>query len=131
MKLRPDATGFTVVELLITIGICGVLVPSLALGLANLTVINNRSRDLALANMLAQNKAELLRSAGFNSLDVGTVDFSNDLPNVLASPKSATYTITNSQDSIKEISIDISYKDYNTVRTINYKTAVSEIGVAQ
>lgn len=129
--LKQDSSGFTIVELIVTIGICGILVPVLAAGLTNLTLLNNRSRDLALANMLAQNKAELLRSSGFNSVPAGTTSFTSDLPSSLSSPKSASYTVTVADAGIKEITIAITYKDINSPRTVNYKTLISEIGVSQ
>jgi type II secretory pathway pseudopilin PulG len=130
-RLAPDDQGFTVVELVITIAICGIIIPVLAAGLTTLTLINNRSRDLALANMMAQNKAELLRSSGFNSINVGTTDFSGDLPSTLSNPKSASYTVSLPEAGIKEVAITISYKDINTTRTVNYLTKISELGINQ
>lgn len=123
--------GFTIVELLVTIGICGIMIPVLALGLTNLTLLNNRARDLSLANMLAQNKAELLRSSGYNSITVGTTDFSSELPSVLSSPKSASYIVSSPQTGIKKVDITISYKDVKTTRSVNYSTLISEIGINQ
>lgn len=129
--MRKNQSGFTVVELLITIGMCGVIIPSLALGLSALSVYNNRARDLALVNMLAQNKMEVLRSSGFNSLSDGVVTFTSDLPNTLSSPKSATYTVSSEAVNVKKISIAITYKDYNQSRTITYESLISELGLGQ
>lgn len=129
--IKKANAGFTVVELLITIGICGVIIPTIALGMTNLAVLNNRARDLSLVNMIAQNKVELLRSSGYNSVAIGTTDFSSELPNVLASPKTATYTVTSPSSGLKEISVTVTYKEYKTTRTVNYKSAISEIGVGQ
>jgi type II secretory pathway pseudopilin PulG len=123
--------GFTVVELVLTIAVFALVIPALVVGMNNLVVINNRARDLALVNMLAQNKVELLRSAGYNSAALGTTSFSSDLPTTLAGPKSASYTITNPEPSIKEIVVTISYKDYSQTKVVNYKTIISEIGVGQ
>jgi len=130
-NLSKDQRGFTIVELVITIGICGIIVPVLAAGLTTLTLINNRSRDLALANITAQNKAELLRSSGYNSIATGTTDFSSDLPSTLSNPKSGSYTVTVPEAGVKEIVINISYKDFNSTRNATYKTKVSEIGINQ
>lgn len=129
--LRQEAGGFTVVELLITVAICGVIVPVLAAGLTQLTMVNNRARDLALANMLAQSKAELLRNAGYNSIGLGVVDFSGELPSTFSAPRSGNYTVTEPEIGIKDIAIQISYKEANNQRTINYETKISEIGVGQ
>src|ERR1700752_981244 len=92
--MRINNKGFTVIELLIAIGVIALSVPSLFVALRNLEAVNDRARDLALANIIISNKAEQVRSAGFNSLSAGTVDFSNELPGTLAGPKSASYTVT-------------------------------------
>jgi prepilin-type N-terminal cleavage/methylation domain-containing protein len=123
--------GFTLVELLLTIAVFAIVMPAIAVGINNLVVINNRARDLALINMLAQNKVEMLRSAGYNSIATGTTSFTSELPSSLASPKNASYTVTNSSPGIKEIVITIYYKDYSQTKTVNYKTIISEIGVGQ
>ena len=129
--MRKNQSGFTVVELLNTIGMCGIIIPSLALGLNALSVYNNRARDLALVNMLAQNKMELLRSAGFNSLSDGTTNFTSELPNTLSSPKTATVAVTSQAVNIKRISVSITYKDYNRSRTITFESLISELGLGQ
>lgn len=131
MKIKQVQNGFTIIELLIAIGVMGFAIPSLAIALNNLTVINNRSRDLALANIIIGNKAEQVRSSGFNSLVAGTVDFTNELPAEIASPKSASYTVAIPVAGRADITFTISYKDYNRTRTLTYKTIVSEIGVGQ
>lgn len=123
--------GFTLIELILTIAVFAIVMPAIAIGINNLTVINNRARDLALVNMLAQNKVESLRSAGYNSIPIGSTDFTPELPPTLASPKVANYTVTNSTPGIKEVLITISYRDYSQTKTVNYKTIISEIGVGQ
>lgn len=128
---KNNERGFTMVELLLTIAVFAIVMPSIIVGLNNLVVINNRARDLALVNMLAQNKVEQLRSAGYNSVTTGVTDFTSELPPTLASPKNASYTVTNSVAGIKEVFITMSYRDYNQTKTVNYKTIISEIGVGQ
>lgn len=133
LKIKPakGQRGFTIIELLVVITIFGFAVPALAAGVNNLTVLNNRARDLALANLIAENKSEQLRNAGYNSLSTGTVDFSGELPAELASPKSGSYTVTRPTAGLAEINISISYKDYSQIKTVNYKTIVGELGVGQ
>jgi prepilin-type N-terminal cleavage/methylation domain-containing protein len=132
MGIRKNTeSGFTVVELLITIAISGIIIPSLSIALTNLAVINNRSRDLALVNMLAQNKMELLRSAGYNSVSTGTTDFSSELPSLLTSPKTANYVVSSPVNGTKDVTITITYKEYKISRTVTYKSSISELGVGQ
>ena len=129
--MSKDSRGFTVIELLIAIGVMGLAIPSMAIALRSLTAINNRARDLALANIIIGNKAEQVRSSGFNSLSSGTVDFSSELPAELASPKSGNYGVSFPTPGVAEITLTISYKDYNRTRTLTYKTLISELGVGQ
>jgi prepilin-type N-terminal cleavage/methylation domain-containing protein len=131
MNRKNNQSGFTMIELLIAIGVMGLAIPALAIALRNLTAINNRARDLSLANIIISNKAEQIRNSGFNSLNVGTVDFSSELPSELAKPRSASYTIAQPSAGIDEVTLSISYKDYNRTRTLTYKTIVSELGVGQ
>ena len=129
MKHRQN--GFTIVELIITIVIMGFIIPAVAIGLTILAVINNRSRDLVLANMVAQNKVEILRGAGYNSINTGTITFTSELPNSLGSPKSASYTVTTPQTGVKQIDVNISYTEYKNTRNVAYRTYIGELGVGQ
>lgn len=129
VKLR--SAGFTITEVLIALALFAIVVPLFTVAITNLTAINNRARDLVLANIVAQNKIEILRSAGYNSISDGTVDFTSDLPSTLAEPKSASYEVTSPSLGIKAVTVTISYKDYKSTNTIEYETIISELGVGQ
>lgn len=129
--MQKRVSGFTIVEILISLAVFGLAVPAISISIRNLIVLNNRARDLALINIIANNKAEQVRSAGFNSLTAGTVDFSSELSSEIASPKTASYTVTIPSAGKAEIVIDVSYRDYNKTRSLSYKTIVSELGVGQ
>lgn len=131
MKHRQH--GFTIVELVITIVIMGVIVPAVALALTNLSVINYQARDSALADAAAQNEIETLRSQGYNSLSAGTVDFSSQLPGSMGSPKSASYTVTDNTPAtgVKQVDVNVSYTEYKVARSVTYRTYIGELGVDQ
>ncbi len=131
MFRKLTSHGFTLTELVIAISLFGLIIPIIALSVTELTILNARSRNILLANTAAQNKVETLRSQGFNSIPTGTVDFSSELSSLLSSPKTASYTITNSTASIKDVSITISFRDGTTTRTTQYQTSISELGVGQ
>jgi prepilin-type N-terminal cleavage/methylation domain-containing protein len=131
MKAKSPQKGFTVVELLVTVVIAGVIIPAVALALSNLSVVNKLARDQALANALVQNKTEFLRSKGYNALSLGTTTFTSELPTTIGTPSSATYTISSPSTGIKQINIDISFTEYRTTKTLSYRTYISELGVGQ
>ena len=130
-KPRNGSSGFTIVELVVTIVIAGIIIPAVAIALQNLTSVEYQARDLALANMISQNKVESLRSIGFNSINTGTTDFSSELPLSMGAPKSASYTVSTPQTGIKQIDLSVSYTEYKISRTIVFKTYISELGVGQ
>jgi prepilin-type N-terminal cleavage/methylation domain-containing protein len=129
---KPSSNkGFTIVELVVTIVIMGIIIPAVAIALTNLTIVDYQARDLALANFIAQNRVETLRSAGYNSLSNGTTSFTAQLPNTMGSPKSASYTVSTPQAGIKQVDVAISYTEYKKTKNISYRTYISELGVGQ
>jgi len=128
---KNTQNGFTIVELIVTVVIAGIIIPSVALALNNLAAINHRARDYALANDIAQNKVETLRSDGYNSLNLGTVNFTSELPASMGAPKSASYTVSSPVTGEKQIDISISFTEYNATRSLTFRTYISELGVGQ
>src|ERR1700741_3344019 len=112
--MKKPQSGFTVVELATAIVVMGIVIPAVSIALTNLAVVNRQARDQALANFIAQNKIETLRSVGYNSLTSGTTDFTSSLPNIMGTPKSASYTVTNDTPTtgVKQVDISISYTEY-------------------
>jgi type II secretory pathway pseudopilin PulG len=123
--------GFTVIEVLIGIGIFALVAPSMIFGIVSLNNLNDRSADLTFANVLAENKIETLRSAGFNSLTDGSYDFTNELTPTFTSPRQANYVVSTVENGLKEIEINIEYTQEGILRELQYKSLISELGVAQ
>jgi len=131
MKSQKHTWGFTIVELMITVVLAGIIIPAVASGLTNLAVINKLSRDQVLSNSLVQNKTEYLRSIGYNALAIGTTSFTSEIPSTIGSPKSASYTISSPTAGVKQIDIGISFTEYHVTKNFAYRTYISELGVGQ
>ena len=117
-------------EIIITIALIGTIIPAVYLTTYSLANINKRSRNIAVVNMAAENKIESLRSIGYNAINSGQIDFTNELPAELPKPNSAIQNVTISNGK-KYVELTISYQDVNKQRTTKYKTIVSETGVGQ
>lgn len=128
---KKTEQGFTIIELLVTIAVVGILVPTLAGFVNTLNRFNDRARDLTLVNSLAENKIESLRSIGYSGVSTGTTSFDSELPATLGSPRSASYTVTAPHTGIKQIDLTISFNDHGTTQTVDYRTFVGELGVGQ
>lgn len=130
-SLKSD--GFTIVEIITAVVIMGIIIPSVAFALTSLAVVDHEARDKALANLIAQNKIETLRSIGYNGLVPGTVSFTSSLPNTMGSPKNASYTVTADTPAtgVAQVDISISYTEYKHTRSLSYRSYISELGVGQ
>lgn len=122
--------GFTILELVISVALIGVIIPSVYLSINSLLVINKRSRNIALTNLAAENKIESLRSIGYNNIPNGSSAFTDELPEELSNPNSATLNVSTSNGK-KVVDISISFKDFNRQRIVQYKTIIGETGVGQ
>jgi prepilin-type N-terminal cleavage/methylation domain-containing protein len=126
-----DQLGFTVIEIMVGIALFAVIVPSIIFAVVSINQVNDRAADLTLANVLAENKVESLRSAGYNSLVDGTYDFSSELTPTFTLPRQANYIITSPETGIKQIEINIQYTDRGVSRQLQYKSLIGELGVSQ
>ncbi len=131
VRINKKTGGFTVVEMLLGIALFGVLIPVIILGLNAVSVLNDSSKDLAIANIYAENKMEELRSIGFNTIGTGTVNISASLPATLGRTRSGSYTITAPNAGIKEVVLTITIVHRGGTKTLNYKTDIGELGVGQ
>lgn len=119
------------VELMVGMVLIGLTVLTVAALIQVIISISDRSDDMVLTTSAAQNKAESLRSMGFNSIggDGTTVTFTNELPPSIAYPKSATYTVSVSaaHPDEKIVLIDI----VGGGKHYKYQTVIGELGVGQ
>lgn len=128
--------GFTLVEIIISITVAGFIALGLTVMVSNLNVISDRASDLVTANSAAEDKFEDLRAGTFLGLSDGTYDFSSELPNSLASPKTATYTVADSSlvnvgSAVKQVDIQIVYNSHGKTQTLRYTGYIGELGVGQ
>lgn len=128
---QKKTDGFSIVELVLAIVVGAIFIGSMALIVNNYTDLSRRSRNLVLANSYAEGKVETLRNNGYNGINTGTSSLTSELPSDLASPKSASMTVTSPQDGLKKVVISINYSDLGISRTYIYTTYVGELGVGQ
>ena len=136
MSMKPKSllaqqSGYTLVEILVALIVGSIMIGSASVIINSQTKLNQRGRDLVIANAFAEARTEAIRSAGYLSLGIGTTDITNELPQELKAPRTATLTVTEPSTGLKEISLYISYNDQGSSRTENYKTTIGELGVGQ
>jgi len=135
-KITDKQNGFTLIEVIITVTAAGFILLGLGAMVTNLSILSKRSQDLITATSAIEDKFEDLRSGTYLALADGTMDFTSELPAILAEPKSATYTIADSSltdvsEAVKEINITVTYNNHNGSETLNYTGYIGELGVGQ
>jgi type II secretory pathway pseudopilin PulG len=132
MKNKIQNFGFTVVEMLLGIALFGILVPAVITGFDSISLLNDSSKDLAIANIIAENKIEELRSIGYNSVPTGTTSITNTLPATLGRTRSGSYTVTNAIAGQKMVDLTITITGrQSTSKTLTYRSIIGELGVGQ
>lgn len=128
---KTSESGFTIVELLITLVVGAVLVTGINSIVVSQSFLAQRSRDLIIANAFVEAKVEELRSLGFSGLSNGTTVITGQLPTELSTPRSASQVITSYSGAIKKVVYTINYNEQGASRTYSYSTFIGELGVGQ
>lgn len=130
-KLLKDQSGYTIVELLVAIFVAAILTLTITQLISSSTRVSQSSRDMVAATSFAENKIEELRSAGYSSLSVGSIDITSELPSELKGPPRGSLVITTYALSIKKVTVTITYNDQGKTRTRSFATLIGELGVGQ
>lgn len=132
MKIKKlNSSGLTIVELLVTIAVAGIIISSLSEVVTGYLHLSQRGRYLNLANSYAEGEVESLRNQGYNSLSLGTTSLTSQLPSQLPSKSSASMTISSPYTGIKQVDLSVTYNDQGQAHTYNYTTYIGELGVGQ
>jgi prepilin-type N-terminal cleavage/methylation domain-containing protein len=139
--MRTDThrqSGFTIVELIVTILLIGVLLPTIVTFLNAITNMNGRASTISTVNAYVENRIESFRSAGYKSVPIttGDVNFTGTeaLPANLPQPHSATYNVAlldPANPTLKKITITVNFRSFDSTETRTYITYLGELGVGQ
>lgn len=128
---KDESTGFSIVELILSIIIGGLFIVALTQIINNYISLGQKSRNVVLSNSYLEGKIESLRNIGFSGLSLGSSNISSELPTQLPAPKNATMDITSPSDGLKKVDISITYNDKGQSRTYSYTTYIGELSVVQ
>lgn len=131
---KNTQTGFTIVELIITIVVGAILMSSISMIVINQSGLAERAKDKTLANSFIETTVEQIRSEGYNVLTASPtpVNITSKMPQDLNEPRIATYTVSDSaQAGLKRIVLQISYQSQGVAQNLTYETLVGELGVGQ
>jgi len=122
--------GFTVVELLVTIVVSGVIISAI---FALFMTIQGTQRSAILmssATRAGEAKIESLRNLTYTSLPLGETDFTSELPSNLRGAK-GTLIVTDKEAGIRRVDITITYKDSSKERRVELSSLIGRLGIGQ
>ena len=132
-RLQRDQAGLTLIELMVaatTVAVTSITLLALFISIRN---ANNFARNETLSSLAATDEIEELRNGSFYSIPVGNgvIDFSADLPADLPDPKTGIVDVTEINDQLKQIDIEIAYRQGPETRSFKYTTFISIPGLTQ
>lgn len=132
------SSGFTLIELIVTIAVIGILLPVVITFLNAINAMNGRANTLSTVNAYVENRIEKFRSAGFQSVPItaGQVAFTGAdvLPANVPKPRNAVYEVTYAQSgntSVKKVVVTVTFQSPNGPVVKTYITYLGELGVGQ
>lgn len=124
--------GFTLVELVVTVVVIGLIIASLGGLYYAMQVSEVQSQHYDMAVRAARTEIEDLRNTGYNNLTPGTnMDFSSSLPSALPPGKKGTVAISQQLADLLRVDVTITYTDYGTPVTITLSSDIGVIGISQ
>jgi type II secretory pathway pseudopilin PulG len=140
MKSTPrDEYGFSVVELLITLIVIGVVFGAFVTTFTSIQNINKKSIDINTVNVLAYAKLQEYENKNFASLPTTTPqgslqqveDFGASLPTTLEGPRSATVYVNTVSSTLKQVVVNIQFGSGPSQRQIQYGDFIQKNGLGR
>jgi prepilin-type N-terminal cleavage/methylation domain-containing protein len=124
--------GYTLVELVITILVFGVISASVINLFVTINQSQVRSNYLETASRAAQREVESLRNSSYNSLAPGsTIDFTDELPAILPPNKTGTVEVSEPESGLRRVDVAVSYTHQGKSQVVKLSSLIGAIGITQ
>lgn len=129
--LKKSSAGFTLVELLVTIIVIGIVFTGLSSIFISIQRSQIKTSYLESANRAAQKEIESLRNNNYNNLIVGQdIDFTNNLVD-LPSGSTGTVEVTEPTPGLKRVDVTVSYSYEGQTKNVSLSSLIGIIGIVQ
>ncbi len=135
---HKNESGFTIVELLITLTILATAYISFNSLFVSVLRISDRSSEFVLANSSTAQKMQAYENTNFDNIGTGGVleeveieDFESDLPSELNEPRSAKVYATMLSPTLKRVRVTVMYQDFSDGEEVTYVSLIHESGLGR
>ncbi len=130
MLVRRNS-GFTMVELLVTIVVIGIVFTGVSSIFISIQRIQVKTNYLESATKSAQKEIESLRNRNYNNLIAGqSIDFSDELVG-LPNNSTGTVAITEPTPGFKRVDVTVSYNYEGQSKNVILSSLIGVIGIVQ
>lgn len=129
---RGNQSGFTLVELAITVAVMGIFISGVVSLFVNIQNAQTHTRYLESATYAAQTEIESLRTINYNNLSEGqTIDFTNQLPDTLPSGSTGTVVVSEPIVGLKRVDVTVTYSYKGQTRNVSLSSLIGVLGITQ
>lgn len=129
---QSNASGFTLVELMVTVVVLGIVITSLGGLYYSMQVIEVQGQHLDIATRAADTEIEDLRNNGYDSLTTGsTINFTSSLPSELPHGATAKAVVSQPVSGLKRVDVTVAYTDYGKAENVTLSSEIGIIGIGQ
>jgi prepilin-type N-terminal cleavage/methylation domain-containing protein len=137
--MKKNSGGFSVIELLITLIVVGVLFVAFTTTFASVENISKKGSDIATASQIAYAKLQEYENLNYASLPAtspsGTLkeveDFSASLPTVLESPRVGKVYINTTSATLKQVVVKLTFGSGPSQRYVEYVSFIQKNGAGR
>lgn len=127
-----NTQGFTLVELLVTIIVIGVVFSGLSSIFIGVQRAQVQTNYLESATRAAQTQIESLRNINYNNLTPGVdIDFSNDLPETLPSNSTGNVVVSEPATGLRRVDVTVTYEYGGENKDVVLSSLIGVIGIVQ
>lgn len=124
--------GFTIIELLVTIVVTGLVVAAIASLIITIGSAQRSTQLLETATRAGERQIESLRNNMYNTLEPGVdIDFTDELPAQLPDPKSGTVEVSEPTEGLRRVDVTITYQDGRRERNVQLSSVIGQLGIGQ
>lgn len=129
--LRKSSNGFTLVELIVTIIVIGVVFTGLSSIFISIQRAQVKTAYLESATRAAQKQIESLRNSNYNNLTPGqSINFSNNLVD-LPSGSTGNVVVTEPTPGLKRVDVTVAYSYEGQTKNVSLSSLIGVIGIVQ
>lgn len=129
--IKKSSDGFTLVELLVTIIVIGIVFTGLSSIFISIQRAQVRTSYLESATRAAQKQVESLRNSNYNNLTPGhDINFSSNLMG-LPSGSTGNVVVTEPTPGLKRVDVTVTYTYEGQSKNVSLSSLIGVIGIVQ